>query len=138
MIRIILTPTDINNLNTPYTIAPEPNQQILNLDLDIITGSYAFYEIKRIVWKLDYNTTPYNFTGSLCFQIGNEHIASLQADSLTSNFKVATISNMMLCKDKESPLVQCNTPLTLVASGSTPSSGDSNIIIEIDYEIHNI
>ncbi len=125
MLKITLTDTDILNMSTPYEIAPA-------------LGGTKFYDVKKIIWKLDYNTTPYNYTGRILFKIGNEQIAEFQADSLTSNYKVASISGTPLCIDKCAPLIQVDTAITLEFPGGAPINGDSNVYLEINYLINEI
>jgi hypothetical protein len=125
MLKITLSDTTILGLSTPYEIAPA-------------LGGTKFYDVKKIIWKLDYNTTPYEYTGSILFKIGNEQIAEFQADSLTSNYKVAAISGTPLCIDKCAPLIQVDTPITLELPGGAPINGDSQVYIEVSYLINEI
>ena len=130
-----LSSSDILGLSTPYVILPT-------------TSTSEFYDIEKIVWKLIYNTTPYEYSGDLYFCLGTEYVATFQADSITSPYSVATISRSLLCKDKCSPLIIPGKALTLECTDSetcrifgamsAPINGDSTVEITVDYYIHSI
>lgn len=122
----IFQPADILNLTGSLDILP-------NID------PTQFYDVDRIILKLKYNSVPYNYgaTDLIYFNIGNEHIATLQGDSISSNHKVATVANARLCVDLCAPLIELGETVKMYFSGSAPTLGDSEIEIITYYYLHD-
>lgn len=132
----------MNDLLDNYTTTFQP-ADILNL-----TGSLAilpeiqptqFYDVDRIILKLKYNSVPYNYgiTDLIYFNVGNEHIATLQGDSISLNRKAATIANARLCKDLCAPLIELGETVKMQFSGLSPTVGNSEIEIITYYYLHD-
>ena len=123
---ITLQPLDVLNLTGSLAILPEiePTQ---------------FYDIDKIILKLKYNSIPYNYgtTDLIYFSIANEHIATLQGDSISSNHNVVTVANARLCKDLCAPLIELGETVKMQFSGSSPTVGDSEIEITTYYYLHD-
>lgn len=123
--RVDLSGSDIIDMTSPISLLP-------NIDLN------QFYDIHRIIWKLKFISSPYDYTGEIFFKIGQERISTLQADSLNSNRSSAAVSNANVCKDFKCPFVELGETLKMEMSGTPPTTGDSEITIEIHYYIEEI
>jgi len=122
-IDITLTPTDVLNMNSAITL-------LENTDTD------KFYEVEKLVFKLKYNSIPYNYVGNIYFKNGIERLATFQADSLSSSNNVVTISNSLLCKDVCSPLLTLSDGIKMELENTPPTEGDSNVEIRVYYILH--
>jgi hypothetical protein len=123
-VEITLTPEEVKNLNSPFTL-------LENLDSD------KFYDVERIILKLKYNSIPYNYIGNIHFKIDEEIISTFQGDSISSTKNVATVSNTLLCKDICSPLLNIGSGLVMEFTGTPPVEGDSNLDIVIYYTVRD-
>jgi hypothetical protein len=97
-----------------------------------------FYDISKIVWKYKFGTSGFDYNGKFIFQIADERISTLQADSLSSLSSVACVSNANLCVDRECPKVVLGAGLRLHLSGTPPTQGDGEVIIETHFSMDDI
>jgi hypothetical protein len=101
-------------------------------------GADEFYDVFKIVWKYKHKTVSYDYLGNLIFKIGNERIATLQGDSISSQSNVACVSNANLCQDRDCPKIELGEGVKLYLDGTPPSIGDGSVVIEIYYYVDNI
>ena len=123
-IDITLTSTEIYDLSSPLTLLPN-------------VGTNQFYEVEKIVFKLKYNTTPYNYVGDIHFKNGIERLATFQGDSLSSSQSAATVSNSLLCKDTCSPLLTLGDGVVMELTGTPPTEGDGIVEIRVYFILHD-
>ena len=123
--EVNLSSLDMINMPGPITLLPT-------------ISSNQFYDIHRIVWKLKYGTTPYDYVGEIYFTIGAERLATFQADNLAIDRSSAAVSNANICKDFKCPFIELGETLKLELSGTPPTVGDSQIKIDIHYYVEQI
>lgn len=122
---ITLSSTDFINYSQPIELLPQLEQS-------------EFYNVFKIIWKYKFNTSSFDYNDKILFTIGDERIATMQHDILSSASSVACISHANLCIDKECPKVALSEKLYLKLLGTPPTQGNGSVVVEIYYSIEDI
>jgi hypothetical protein len=117
---VTLQASDFINYSSPIELLPSLPQD-------------EFYYVEKIIWKYRFGTSAFDYSDKILFKIGEERIATMQADVLSSLSSTACVSNCNLCIDKECPKINLSEGLKLHLTGTPPTQGNGVVIIEISF-----
>jgi len=121
--EVVLIPSDL----TGYTTA-----------IDILDSIAAdeFYEIVKILIKVDFDSVAYDYASNIDFEIAGERMMRFQHDVISSSNDVVSMGNAILCKDTCAPYIGLGETLKMRLDGTPPTVGDSLVYIKVWYYKH--
>lgn len=122
--EVVLIPSDFTGYTTAIDI------------LDPIAAD-EFYEIVKILIKVDFDTVAYDYASNIDFEIAGERIMRFQHDVISSNVDVVSMGNAMLCQDTCAPYIGIGETLKMRLDGTPPTVGDSLVYIKVWYYKHS-
>ena len=121
--EVVLIPSDF----TGYTTA---------IDILDSIATDEFYEIVKILIKVDFDSVAYDYASNIDFEIAGERIMRFQHDVISSSVDVVSMGNAMLCQDTCAPYIGIGETLKMRLDGTPPTIGDSLVYIKVWYYKH--
>jgi hypothetical protein len=122
--EVTLIPADL----TGYTTA---------IDILDPIASDEFYEIVKILIKVDFDSVAYDYASNIDFEIGGERMMRFQSDVISSSNDVVSLGNAILCQDTCAPYIGIGETLKMRLDGTPPTVGDSLVYIKVWYYKHS-
>lgn len=121
--EITITPAQLTGYTTAIPILDTP-------------AANDFYEVVKIMVKVQFNSVAYDYIGNIDFQINAERIMRFQADTISTASDTVSIGNAMLCQDTCAPFLGLGYGLELTLDSAAPTVGDSDVYIKVWYYKH--
>lgn len=122
--EVTLIPSDLTGYTTAIEILDTP-------------GVDEFYEIVKILIKVDFDSVAYDYASNIDFEIAGERVMRFQHDVISSANDVVSMGNAMLCQDTCAPYIGIGEPLKFRLVGAAPTVGDSDVIIKVWFYKHS-
>jgi hypothetical protein len=121
--EITITPAQLTGYTTAIPILDTP-------------AANDFYEVVKIMVKVQFNSVAYDYIGNIDFEINAERIMRFQADIISTASDTVSIGNAMLCQDTCAPFLGLGYGLELTLDSAAPTVGDSDVYIKVWYYKH--
>jgi len=121
--EITITPAQLTGYTTAIPILDAP-------------AANDFYEVVKIMVKVQFNSVAYDYIGNIDFEINAERIMRFQADTISTASDTVSIGNAMLCQDTCAPFLDLGYGLELTLDSAAPTVGDSDVYIKVWYYKH--